>query len=299
MALSEVCRRRGMGLIHTLLLVLISISNYSHALIFSSSPLRAIPSSQTEFDAVGILVISWGDPSAEGLRRDIHEDSCSGAIVTLDPANVDPAAPALVLTNGHCAEPGTLLSPGERWREFLPPSETYFWPGPGVRRRFAPIRVRGVRYASMTEADVALLTLDITYGQLARLGIQPLQLGTPRLGAEVRLVGVPVAGMPARRHRLHESRCRLETRTTVFQERGVLLGGTQSVQRYEWPHSFLHRCSMVGGNSGSPMIDVESGKVVAVNNSEVLPSCQPSCSADGQKPNLSFNVAQGLDSIRR
>ncbi|MGK5631490.1 S1 family peptidase [Streptomyces sp. URMC 123] len=173
--------------------------------------------------------------------------NCSGALVRMPDSLPDD--PALVLTNGHCVESG------------MPDAGTVLVDRPSTRDfgllgangdEVANLRATKLVYATMTDTDVALYQLGSTYEAIRqRYGITARRLAAARPGraSDVSVVSgywkrvytCRVDGFP---HRLRESQW--TWRDSV---------------RYSTPG-----CEVIGGTSGSPVVDTATGDVVAVNN---------------------------------
>jgi V8-like Glu-specific endopeptidase len=196
--------------------------------------------------------------SGVGLVKIRQSTSCTGFLI-----NTKATAPAYVLTNAHCLDmlnnlPGaneiivnrTIQNRGKAGvaLTFTP---NYF--AQSAPRRYS-YEVKKVLYATMKNNDVALLELSPTQKELIAAGIMPLNISpTPStLGEKIEVIGIPGDRVSVDRQFLHRSSCTLGP--TVKVQEGV----------YTWSQSLRHRCSIVGGMSGSPM--VAKGKVVGIVN---------------------------------
>jgi V8-like Glu-specific endopeptidase len=187
--------------------------------------------------------------------------SCTGFFIK--PSEMS-QAPAYVLTNAHCIDLlsnlptasevivdrpiKTLFRRDDSPLTFIP---NYFARSKKPKRSYP---VKKVVYATMKDTDVALLELPMTQGELMNTGIVPLTISPlPGLaGEKIEVVGVPGNKVPANRQFLHRSTC--------------VLGRTVRVQEgvYQWNNALKHRCSIVSGMSGSPML--AQGKVIGIIN---------------------------------
>jgi V8-like Glu-specific endopeptidase len=186
--------------------------------------------------------------------------SCTGFFIqsSTPPAN----SPAYVLTNAHCIDLlENLLSPTEivvnqslrtygRQAPILTYTPNYF----KDERRRSTYQVKRVLYATMKNSDMALLELTISQRELLLQGIVPLPLATKpaAAGAKIEVIGIPGEAIPATDRYVYRSLCSLGP--TVRVKEGS----------YEWQKALRHRCSLLGGMSGSPM--VSGGKVVGIVN---------------------------------
>ncbi|MET0578582.1 MAG: trypsin-like peptidase domain-containing protein [Ilumatobacteraceae bacterium] len=161
--------------------------------------------------------------------------ACTAFLVALGP--LDQAATAV--TNGHCVgifDATTVLveqpvtDAALRFRLFADTNPAVF-----------NVPVTAVAYASMRATDVAVLRLGATRQELAGLGAYALG-AAPLEGSDVRIVGVPSAGLSADQWLLRESTC-----TT---------GATVRLSEFEWlwDQAIPSSCTgILGGSSGSPM----------------------------------------------
>jgi hypothetical protein len=119
--------------------------------------------------------------------------------------------------------------------------------------------VEKIAYATMKNNDLAVLKLATTVGAIERAGIQTLKLSAtpPRLGEPLQVVGIPGEGVEPRRSYLHKSTCQVGDSVTVKED------------AYLWKRALRHRCSIVGGMSGSPMISLKTNRAVGIVNTGV------------------------------
>ncbi|GHF61007.1 serine protease [Streptomyces mashuensis] len=172
--------------------------------------------------------------------------NCSGSLVRM-PNSAD-TDPALVLTNGHCLETG-MPEAGEVITD--QPSSRTFSLLNSTAGKVATLRAAKVAYATMTDTDVTLYQLDTTYAAVKqRYGINALVLSGdhPTAGAAIKVVSgywkkIYTCNADGFVPELHEA-------DWVWKDS----------MRYTAP------CNIIGGTSGSPVVDVKTGKVVAVNN---------------------------------
>jgi hypothetical protein len=174
-------------------------------------------------------------------------DDCSGSLVRFETSRSDDNA--LVLTNGHCYE-GGFLSPGEvivegasqRTFDLLKADGSYL----------TTLQASAVAYATMTETDVTLYRLDLTYGDIeSQYGVQALTISSahPTAGAPIRVV----SGYWKKIYS-----CSVDG--FVYQ----LREGS-----WTWDDSIRYSqtgCDVIGGTSGSPILDANSRAIVGINN---------------------------------
>lgn len=178
----------------------------------------------------------------------------------------NPAAPAYILTNGHCLDSG-FPQPDEVVVDR--PSNSAITFNYFHDRRVAPVEVpvKRVVYGTMRGTDFAILELKASYRDLTAKGIQPWRLASvfPAVGTPIEVVGVPQEGRSIAY--LHRTTCRL----------GITVNVREMEYRFE--RSFRNQCSLVGGMSGSPVIDTRNRTVIGIANTGgddrtgILPPC--------------------------
>ncbi|GGV14044.1 serine protease [Streptomyces litmocidini] len=172
--------------------------------------------------------------------------NCSGSVVRT-PSSL-PSDPALVLSNGHCLEtgmpgPGQVVKDRRSSRSFTLLNSA----GTGV----GTLRASKIAYGTMTDTDISIYQLTKTYAQIqSTYGISALTLNDTH----------PVAGSPI-------------TVVSGYWKRTYSCDIDGFVYRlkegdWTWKDSvrYTSTCNTIGGTSGSPVIDRNTGKVVAVNN---------------------------------
>jgi Trypsin-like peptidase domain len=199
---------------------------------------------------------------------DVNYGFCTGFLFT---TSAHPTAPAYVLTNGHCQGSASKL-PGDREIIVNRSSKTTFIVN--YFHDFKPDRltipVKRMVYGTMKNNDIAILELTKTQRELTKAGIIPLQLADKPavLGEPLIVVGVPSEGVKDELNFLHSTTCKTGESASVKED------------IYHWQQSIRHRCSIVGGMSGSPMISLKTNRVVGIINTGVNDSAaqQPPCS---------------------
>ena len=176
---------------------------------------------------------------------------CSGVLIAPHAGAVPAAAPAYVLTNGHCID-------------FLPPTAvrrdidatgtvTFGWPGSDVEE---VVSVRAIPWASMKTTDLAILELDTTMGELRRAGIRALPLAPVAAppGSRVAIVGAPTPVHGAERQLL-VAVCTLGPAHALVED------------QWSWSGFPSNDCADVRpGSSGSPVLDLATDHVVGLVN---------------------------------
>ncbi|MGC4959048.1 S1 family peptidase [Actinomadura citrea] len=173
--------------------------------------------------------------------------NCSGSLVRT-PTAAD-SDPALVLTNGHCYE-GGMPSAGQVITNRAS-SRTFSLLNSSGSGTLGTLRANRVLYATMTDTDVTLYRLNQSYAAIQQAyGTRALQLSIshPTAGADVRVVS-------GYWRRIYS--CNID-------------GFAYRVKEGEWTWKdsirYTPSCNVIGGTSGSPLVDASTGKVVGANN---------------------------------
>lgn len=198
------------------------------------------------------LGASAGVASAEPQRDtvDFHAivklSNCSGSVFRFTDATA--ADPALVLTNGHCVEP--MPDPGEVVTD-QPSSRTFELLDASGDGTLGTLTADRLLYATMTGTDAAVYRLDETYGDLAaEYDTEALTLAEkhPRAGTDIAVVSG---------YWRESYSCAIDGFVHRLKEDGYV---AKDAIRY------TRGCETIGGTSGSPVIDVATGRIVGVNN---------------------------------
>ncbi|MER7769624.1 serine protease [Kitasatospora sp. NPDC096140] len=172
--------------------------------------------------------------------------NCSGSLVRMPGSAA--SDPALVLSNGHCLESGM---PGPGQVVLNQSSSRTFTLLSATGGRLATLRATKVVYGAMTDTDVSIYQLNTSYSSIqSRYGIAPLTIAAthPVKGTSIRVVSgywkkIYSCSVDGFAYRLKEA-------DWTFKD---------SVR-------YTSGCNVIGGTSGSPVVDASSGQVVAVNN---------------------------------
>ncbi|MFF8941138.1 serine protease [Streptomyces sp. NPDC014864] len=172
--------------------------------------------------------------------------NCSGSVIRF-PGSAD-SDPALVLTNGHCLETG-FPAPGEVVVDQA--SSRSFGLLNSAGTRVGTLRASKVAYSTMTDTDVTIYQLTRSYAQIkSSYGISALTMSDthPVAGSAIKVV----SGYWKRIYS-----CNVDGFVYRLKEGD-----------WTWKDSvrYTSACNTIGGTSGSPVVDVATGKVVAVNN---------------------------------
>jgi hypothetical protein len=186
-------------------------------------------------------------------RLDGLGSSCTAFLLAVG----EPSGPAYALTNGHCVG---LFDNTSVVRDA--PAE-----GASVRFRLfadrpddeAVVPVETVLYGTMRGTDVAVLQLAATRSDVIGLASYALAR-PPSAGDEIRVVGVPVVGVPADEQVLRGDTCTAgeDARLVEFE--------------WLWDAPIGGDCAgILGGNSGSPVFAADDPtRVVAVVNTTTI-----------------------------
>lgn len=204
-----------------------------------------------------------------------------------------PNSPALIVTAGHCVEDNMTANEvvidqpaGSEW-SYTP---AYFIDTPS---QHIPVGVSRVVYATMKGADLAVLQLNATYGQLAARGIDPLRLERAPAAPDtpIELVHIPVVEVPVEEQFLRRSVCRMQTASTPLFE---------SYLPWFWTTTVPNDCEGVaGGTSGSPVFDLGYSAIIGVLNTTVTPGysgcglgrpCEPTDTGDFAREQASYYI---------
>ncbi|GAA2978891.1 serine protease [Kitasatospora sp. NPDC006786] len=172
--------------------------------------------------------------------------NCSGSLVRMPGSAA--SDPALVLSNGHCLETG-MPGPGEVVLNRSSSRSFTLLNASGGSA--ATLRATKIVYGAMTDTDVSIYQLNTTYASIqSRYGIAPLTLAAthPVQGTSIRVVSgywkkIYSCSVDGFAYRLKEA-------DWTFKD---------SVR-------YTSTCNVIGGTSGSPVVDASTGQVVAVNN---------------------------------
>lgn len=201
---------------------------------------------------------------------------CTGSLLD---SGVDDA-PAYILTNGHCLGSGSSVFNNEVIINQEPVKSltmVFRYYNDLLRADLldSPYKVSIVRYASMVNTDVAVVELEgVTLGQLKSECIMPYKVAANRVadGTRITNIGVPQSYVHRQNLGLRQSFC-------------TVGGGVKLMEGpFSFSDSFWHQCSLVGGSSGSPVFDVESGEIVAVMNTAVNDSAEDEEDCSLNKP---------------
>jgi len=182
----------------------------------------------------------------------IFKDSkpqCVASLLDTRDEDNNARGPAYLLTAGHCVAQGLdhpvtdiPFEASVTFNFFIDTSDKY-----------KSYKIHKANWASMSTTDIAILELDTPLSTLLEDGVTPLKLAyrTSRIASDILIVGAP--------DNLPESGLRL---AACYQE------STEATLVLKWwvfPNTLKNRCKGIRhGDSGSPVLDRETGSIVGV-----------------------------------
>ena len=212
-------------------------------LLFSWLPTQAfaIP---TDFNTLNFENLSTG-PEFNGIAA---LSNCSGALFHFEGQSLDDQA--LILTNGHCIGGWRFLRPGEvkvheqSGRAF----RLFNRDGDALRTRF---RATELVYATMTNTDMAVYRLEITYRELRNThGVDSLLLATDMVA-----IGEPISIKSG--YHSYITQCLAEHIVPQLHEAEWVM--LESIR-------YSVECDTFPGTSGSPAISDQTNEIIGINN---------------------------------
>lgn len=205
------------------------------------------------------LLSSASDPRYRAVGRLNAQKICTGAVVA---GSAEPEAnrPALLLTAAHCVfediAANQVMVDGESpasWR-FTP---AYFQDSQAAH---APVSVERVLYATTKSVDLAVLQLNVTYGDLKASGVRPLVPAVAGVVGRlpVELVHAPWQDVPEADRFLRLSTCQAGEPSRLFEG------------EWFWTQESRTDCAGVSsGSSGSPVLRPGTLDIVGVLGTKV------------------------------
>ena len=170
---------------------------------------------------------------------------CSGSLIRFDDSQ--DGDHAMALTNGHCVR---MLDPGEILVNETS-SRTFDLLGQDAKK-IGTLHAQRLLYAAMTKTDIGLYQLKETYADIAtkyRTDALVLSRGAPQAGTAIEVI----SGYWKRGYS-----CSVEATVYSLKEGDWLFLNSL---RYSRPG-----CDVVGGTSGSPVIEQGTRALIAINN---------------------------------
>ena len=194
-------------------------------------PIHLPPTFTDNFDFEGIVALS----------------NCSGSLIRFETSKDTDRA--MVLTNGHCLETG------------MPQPGVVVVNRPSTRRmnlmksdgsRAGQVTAAKILYSTMTNTDMTIYQLTLTYADIqSRMGVRALVLASthPETQTDIEVI----SGYWSRGYS-----CQVEAFVPQLKEDRWTC---KDSIRYSRPG-----CEVIGGTSGSPIIDARTRQVIGVNN---------------------------------
>ncbi|MFC5667515.1 serine protease [Kitasatospora misakiensis] len=211
---------------------------------------QAAPAAVAETAAVGSAADAAspqaGKLAAVTFAGTVALSNCSGSLIRFASSTAND--PALVLSNGHCLESGM---PGAGQVVVNQSSSRSFTLLNASGGSLGTLRASKMVYGTMTDTDVSIYQLNTTYAAIqSRYGIAPLTVAAthPVQGSSIKVV----SGYWKKIYS-----CSAD-------------GFAYRLKEADWTFKdslrYTSTCDIIGGTSGSPVVDANSGQVVAVNN---------------------------------
>jgi V8-like Glu-specific endopeptidase len=174
-------------------------------------------------------------------------NNCSGSLVRFEDALGSDKA--LVLTNGHCNE-GGFITPGKALANVA--STRAFKVLDKAGQSLGQVKAERILYATMTDTDVTVYRLTQSYDEIEALYATSALLLSSRHPEAGRAI-VIASGYWKKLYS-----CEIDGFAFLLKEAG-----------WTWKDSVRYTqpgCDLIGGTSGSPVIDAETREVVAIHN---------------------------------
>ncbi|MCO5187712.1 MAG: hypothetical protein M9918_05830 [Anaerolineae bacterium] len=181
----------------------------------------------------------------------------------------NPAAPATVLTSGRCAGAfGANETFTDREVDGWIVQFNNFADMPDAQ---VELPVQRIVYATMRGMDVAVLELDATVQEMADAGITPLALTTTEAEPGTRVIAVSSASDEdsAEATFLRAATCTLDDQADLLEF------------VWQWHAAWRNDCAdITSASAGSPLLDVEDNRIVALSSTTTAGSDQGNCYLD-------------------
>jgi V8-like Glu-specific endopeptidase len=178
-------------------------------------------------------------------------NNCSGALVRFKHQLATDQG--LILTNGHCVSnpDGGFIRPGEHVHNRAD-KRTFRFLNPDGTLMSGTVSSSQLSYATMTKTDLAIYELDQTFAEIeAKFKVKPLTMQEFASN-----LGEPIQILSGYWRRGYE--CKIDGTVSTLRE-----------DAYAWIDSIRYSkvgCQTIPGTSGSPIISMNSGMIVGVNN---------------------------------
>ena len=237
---------RDNGLRLTLVATLLALTATTRAFAL---PVGTEAELQQAIEQSQAIAPSWEelDAAAVDFTAIVALSNCSGSLVRFKNSRTSDLA--MVLTNGHCT--GSFIPAGDA-RVNVASSRTFSLLGASGRSTLGTLRASKLIYGTMTGTDMALYQLTSTYAQITlRYRVAALLIADthPAVGSSIRVV----SGF-----------WRKIYSCTISKFVPQLREGS-----WTWDDSIRYSepgCEVIGGTSGSPIINAGSYEVIGINN---------------------------------
>jgi V8-like Glu-specific endopeptidase len=216
------------------------------AILFSSVQAFALPVEVTRpIQKLPFKSLTDQNYDFEGI---VKLSNCSGALIAFE--GMPETNKAVVMTNGHCADlaGGVFIEPGQVLVNKLTGRTIGIF---DRLKNLHKVKTTKYLYATMTDTDVTLYELELTYKQIKdQFDIDALELSSkhPALNVETQIIsGYWEKGYD----------CTVEAFIPFLKE-----------DAYTWVDSLRYDkgCNTIHGTSGAPIIERNTRTVIAINN---------------------------------
>ncbi|RJQ77282.1 serine protease [Pseudonocardiaceae bacterium YIM PH 21723] len=193
------------------------------------------------------------------LTGAVKLSNCSGSIIRL--TDSEDESPALLLTNGHCVAAGnpapTKPAPNVAVINFPTVRDASVLDAAG--NEIIKLQTTKLIYGTRTGTDIGIYQLNRTYGQLDDLNVPIFDLAEdrPEQGATIDVLSGYWKSVYS---------CKIDGFVYAIHEGGTV---KNDAVRY------TPECKTIHGTSGSPVVDRESGEIVAINSTGYDDSGEP------------------------
>lgn len=206
------------------------------------------------------------------------------------PGGCEPSddAPAMIATNGHCVGLGRTAPNVRRDEEFS--ADVSFNHFQDTQNKRIPAKVDRILYANMITKDIAILRLNMTYGELKKKGVKPFKIAKKFENGPLRSVAVPADGVPKSERYVRGNSCQSGPRRDVLED------------TFLWRQQVSFDCPAVGGSSGSGVFNEKTGELMGllntgINEKEASMPCRYNgpCSVDEKGIQPETDIRYGFD----